>query len=213
MKRTVMAFLAGAVILPLAALDFDFTADPPTAGGKVPMLSLDDDALKIGGTWERTALNFDGKSLIQVPESSHLSLKNGLTAALDFDSKDKGDGKNLQMIIFKRDEWLFYRCGDRVDFMWKSGKKWLSAYRKNLAFDKPHKIVFTLDQSRKFSFWLDGKLIYSGKTASAEVPNSPGKELITLGGGWSGWGFKGDLYRIRILNRVWNKEQIQEFFK
>ena len=131
MKRTVMTLLAG-MILPLAALDFDFTADPPTAGDKVPMLSLDDDALKIGGTRERTALNFDGKSLIQVPQSSHLSLKNGLTAALDLDSKDKGDGKNLQMIIFKRDEWLFYRCGDRVDFMWKSGKNWLLSLKKKI---------------------------------------------------------------------------------
>ena len=212
MKRIMISFLTGLAFLPLAALDFDFTANPPAARGKVPMLKLDD-SLKIGGTHERTALNFNGKSQIQVPESSHLSLKNGLTVALELDSRDKADGKDRQMIILKHNEWLFYRSGNHVDFMWKSDKKWIPVYRMNMTFEKKHKIVFTLDRDREFNFWLDGQHIQTVRSDSLPEPNPAGKGLIMLGGGWNNWGFKGDIYRIKILDQVWNKEQIQEFFK
>ena len=212
MKRMMLAFGVGAAILPLAALDFDFTADPPVAKGNVSMLKLDD-SFRIGGTKTRTALNFNGKNLIQIPGSSHLSLKNGLTVALELDSKDKGDGKNWQMVIFKRNEWLIYRCGNRLDFMWKSNKKWISVCQRKMTFEKPFKIVFTLDSKRKIDLWLDGKHIRTAKCNVLPEPNPPGKEAITLGGGWDNWGYNGDIYRIIILDRVWNNEQIQEFFK
>ena len=42
----------------LMAIDFDFTAEPPTAKGKVPMVQLNQ-SHKIGGTAERSALHFN----------------------------------------------------------------------------------------------------------------------------------------------------------
>lgn len=211
MKKFVTLLFIG-TFLPLMALDFDFTANPPTAKGKVPMLKLDD-SLKIGGTNERTALNFDGKSKIQVPDSDFLSLDNGLTVAIEIDSKDKGDGKNLQMIILKRNEWCLYRSGNKLSFLWKSGKKWIAVYHKNMSFDTPHKFVLTLSKDRKLNFHLDGKHIRVVKLDNFDAPNKQSKEVITLGGGWNNWDFKGDIYQLKILNKVWNKEEIQEFFK
>ena len=211
MKQLFVIFLTG-LLLPLTAVDFDFTANPPLARGKVPMLKLDD-SLRIGGTSERTALNFDGKSNITIPESSHLGLQNGLTVAMELDSQDKGDGKNWQMIVFKRDEWLIYRVGNRLDFLWKSNKKWVAVYRKNMTFERTHKFVITLDKDRKFNFYLDGKHIRVASMNALAKPNLGGKELIRIGGGWNKWDFKGDIYQLRIMNKVWSKNEVQEFFK
>ena len=211
MKRIFVVFLTG-VLLPLTAVDFDFTANPPLARGKVPMLKLDD-SLRIGGTSERTALNFDGKSQITIPGSAHLGLQPGLTVAMELESQDKGDGKNCQMIVFKRNEWLIYRVGNRLDFLWKSNKKWVAVYRKNMTFEKPHKFVITLDKDRKFNFYLDGRHIRVAAMDALEKPNPNGKELVTLGGGWNKWDFKGDIYQLRIFNKVWSKNEIEEFFK
>ena len=211
MKRIFVAFLTG-VLLPLPAVEFDFTADPPLARGKVPMLKLDD-SLRIGGTSERTALNFDGKSQITIPGSAHLGLQSELTVAMELDSQDKGDGKNRQMIVLKRNEWLIYRVGNRLDFLWKSNKNWVAVYRKNMTFEKPHKFVITLDKDRKFDFYLDGKHIRAASMAALAKPNLNGKELVTLGGGWSQWDFKGEIYQLMISNKVWSKNEIEEFFK
>ncbi len=211
MKLIFVAFLT-AVMLPVAAVDFDFTANPPLARGKVPMLKLDD-SLRIGGTSERTALNFDGKSQITIPESAHLGLQPGLTVAMELDSQDKGDGQNCQMIVFKRNEWLIYRVGNRLDFLWKSGKEWVAVYRKNMTFEKTHKFVITLDKGYKFNFYLDGRHIRVAAITALAKPNPNGKALVTLGGGWNKWDFKGDIYQLVIFNKVWSKNEIEEFFK
>jgi hypothetical protein len=194
-----------------AGLDFDFTGPVPAAKGKVPMIRLDD-SLKIGGCLKRTALHFDGTGEpLKVPGSAGLSLENGITLALDFSSADKGDGKNWQMLVFKPGEWLLDRNGNRICFKWKSGKKWLQVFQQQMTFEHPRRIVLTLDKKLKLTLAIDGKRVRTAELGGQPAPNHRGKGEITLGGGWSTGNFKGDIWRIKVLNEVWNDQKAAEF--
>ena len=193
------------------ALDFDFTGPVPAAKGKVPMIKLDD-SLKIGGCLKRTALHFDGTAEpLKVPGSAGLSLENGLTLALDFFSADKSVGKNWHMLVFKPGEWLLDRNGNRICFKWKSGKQWLQVFLYEMTFEHPRRIVLIFDKQRKLTLLVDGKKVRSADLGGQPMPNRCGNAVITLGGGWNTGNFKGDIYRIKVLNEIWNDQKAAEF--
>ena len=210
MKFAVL-LLSGLLSAGAAALDFDFTGPVPAARGKVPMIELDN-SLEIGGSLKRTALHFSGTGEpLKVPGSAGLSLENGITLALDFFSADKSVGKNWHMLVFKPGEWLLDRNGDLICFKWKSGKKWLQVFQQKMTFARPRRIVLIIDKQRKLTLLADGKKVRSADLGGQPVPNPCGNGVITLGGGWSTGNFKGDIYRIKVLNEIWNDQKAAEF--
>ena len=194
-----------------AALDFDFTGPVPAAKGKLPMIKLND-SLTIGGSMKRTALHFNctGEPL-KVPGSAGLPLENGLTLALDFFSADRNDGKNWQMLVFKPGEWLLDRNGNRICFKWKSGKKWIQVFQQQMTFERPLRMVLIIDKQRKLTLLVDGKKVRSSDLSGQPEPNRCGNGVITLGGGWNTGNFKGDIWRIKVLNEIWNDQKAAEF--
>ena len=194
-----------------SALDFDFTGPVPAARGKLPMIELGD-FLNIGGNLKRTALHFNGTGgPLKVPGSAGLSLENGITLALDFFSADKNDGKNWQMLVFKPGEWLLDRNGNLICFKWKSGTKWRQVFQQEITFSQPRRIVLIIDKQRKLTLLVDGEKVRSADLGGQPVPNPCGNGVITLGGGWSTGNFKGDIWRIKVLDEIWNDQKAAEF--
>ena len=212
MKKT-FTLMTALTAVQLMAVDFDFTAEPPTAKGKVPMVQLDS-SYKIGGSAERSALHFNGndKPLV-IPASGHFTLDKGITVAFDIVLEKKSNGKkDLQMLLMKNREWLIGKDDkNRIYINFSDGKKWLPGYYCNADFSKPHRYVITISPDLKINIWRDGKLYHNGSMQSWNAKPAVGKSDVSIGCSWGQWGIQGNIYRLKIAEGILDNETIKGF--
>ena len=210
MKKMVSFFFACAV-LPLLAVDFDFTANPPVAKGKVPMMKLDA-SQKIGGSAGKTALHMDGKEkALNITGTGNFTLDKGLTAAFDIVLEKKEGKKNFHMLLMKKREWLIGVEDNRLYINFFDGKKWMPGYYCRANFSQPARWVITISQGLKIKIWRDGKLYHTGTMATWGAQPATGTADVSFGCTWGSWGVQGDLYRLRIADGVLDEAAILEF--
>ncbi|MBE6402995.1 MAG: hypothetical protein E7039_04665 [Lentisphaerae bacterium] len=212
MKKLIVLFAAVAAVTNLSAVDFDFTGSAPAAKGKVPMPQLPA-FVKIGGTAGKSALHLDGSDkAVAIPGSGHFTLDKGITVAFDMAlEKKENNPKNLQMLAMKTREWLIGKEKNRLYINFHDGKKWMPGYYCNADFSKPHRYVITISKELKINIWCDGKLYHNGSMQSWMATPAVGKNNVSLGCGWTQWGIKGDIYRLRIAEGVLSDDVIKGF--
>lgn len=196
----------------LLAVDFDFTANPPVAKGKVPMVKLDP-SRKIGGSAGRSALHFDGSDkALNIPGTAGFTLDKGVTLAFDIALEKKAEGKgNMHMLFMKNREWLIGYENNRFYINFNDGKKWLPGYYCNADFSQPHRYVITISPDQKINIWRDGKLYHNGSMQKWGAKPAVGSSDISIGCKWSRWGIKGDLFRLRIAEGVLPDAEVKGF--
>lgn len=196
----------------LAAVDFDFTANPPVAKGKIPMVKLDP-SRKIGGSAGRSALHFDGADkALSIPGTADFTLDKGVTLAFDgVLEKKTGSKGDLHMLFMKNREWLVGYSNKRFYINFTDGKKWQAGYYCNADLSQPHRYVITISPEQKIKIWRDGKLYHDGSMKKWGAKPAVGKSDVSLGCQWGHWGIKGDIFRVRIAKGVLPDAEIKGF--
>ena len=203
---------------PAPVLHYDFTAPVIRQGGKYEAPKLPGKVRMSDSPQALILTGEKGKTVLTVPNGSDITLANGgtLYALVCFDNDGKVGGKNEShdMILFKKNEFLFGRSWGGLYFNGGDGKKlgmWTVTKTKMLPARKWVALAAVITagaDGTTVALYVDGKKEVENKfkTKFARTANP-----MTIGEGWGGpWYFSGKLGKILIFDQALTPKQVAD---
>jgi len=191
----------------------------------LPATALDLDSLKLHhAVLKNGLLHFDGNSsMAELPDSSGMNLDNrGMTILLTLKAEDRGEDirrpEGLDMYVFKPDQFLFGRLGNRLYINFHDGSKFVAHTLGNripvpgrwtqlVAVFEPYDNAAQGDKGFILSVYLDGECC--GQRKFRNFAPKSNSNPVEIGRGWGGpWHFKGEIAELQILRGVLSEGEI-----
>ena len=184
----------------------------PDNTGKLPP------AKAIGGaSVSESGIKLDGKSgYVKIPQSEtvHITPKGATFSAVVkfYDDGVKGSPESMDMIFFKKDEFLLGRQDKQLYFNFHDGKKWIAAVMapvevKCNAWTHIAATVVRIDDAAqgdvgyKITLFMNGEPVISKK--NKDIAPQAGTNSIEIGKGWGGpWFFNGEIAEVSMFDRA-----------
>jgi hypothetical protein len=196
----------------MAVLDYDYTSpavkqggiyQPPQIIGEAEILADKDASIKLDGK----------KNYLKVTGGEKITLKNGgslfvVVSFLDSDTNIKTKtGSSLDMIFFKKNDFLLGRYGKFLYFNIASNNKWEAPVYSLLPLKNSNKMkwlclavsVSLKNGNYKICTYVNGKKVKVKTFKNYQYTGS--SEPLTIGKGWGGpWMLHGKIAQVKIYD-------------